>query len=99
METTKRGSRYARTLYELSQSVEERIPTFNRSLDRYFDAHFEAIINEWQLLTDHDLYEMERRVDRVTDEIDRLYLHKSVLEKQAAKLEEDIQFLEGGETE
>jgi hypothetical protein len=99
METKERGSRYVRTLYELSQSVEDRIPTFNRSLDRYFDAHFEAIINEWQLLTDHDLYDLERRVDHVTEEIDRLYLHKSVLEKQAAKLEEEIQFLEGGEEE
>lgn len=99
METRGRGSQYMRTLYELTHSLEERVPTFNRSLDRYFDVHFEAIINEWQLLTDRDLSELERRVDLVTEEIDRLYLHKSVLEKQTAKLEEEIQFLEGGKPE
>lgn len=99
METRGRSSQYMRTLHELTHSVEERIPTFNRSLDRYFDVHFEAIINEWQLLTDHDLSELERRVDLVTEEVDRLYLHTSVLKKQAANLEEEIQFLEGGEAE
>ncbi|MBU7043581.1 MAG: hypothetical protein HXS47_08320 [Theionarchaea archaeon] len=99
MKTKERGSRYVRSLYELSQSVEERIPTFNRSLDRYFDAHFEAIIDEWQLLTDRDLRDLERRVDHVTEEIDRLYLHKSVLETQVAKLTEEITFFEGGEEE
>lgn len=93
--TRYRDSPYVRSIYGFTQSVEERIPTFTRALDTYFDAHFEAIIEEWQLLTDHEVRDLEKRIDKVTQEINTLYDQKSVLEKRAANLETEITALEG----
>jgi len=38
-------------LTDLPQSFEERIPTLERRLDQYFEQHFQAILEEWDLLT------------------------------------------------
>ena len=87
-------SPYLERMYKMTHTVEEKIPTFTRTLDEYFDAHFEAIIEEWQLLTDYELRDMEKKLDSVTEEIDRLYGGKSVLEKRASTLQRDIEELE-----
>ena len=89
-----RDSPYLRSVYEMTHAVEERIPTFTRTLDEYFDAHFEAIIEEWQLLTDYELRDLEKKLDTLTEEIDRLYGGKSVLEKRASTLQREIEELE-----
>ena len=92
-----RGSSYVRSISGFTHSVEERIPTFTRTLDVYFDAHFEAIIEEWQLLTDYELRDLEKRIDTVTSEINNLYNQKSVLETRAAALQAEVEALEGVE--
>ncbi|MBU6998095.1 MAG: hypothetical protein HXS41_04515 [Theionarchaea archaeon] len=88
-------SPYVRKVYELPSSLENRIPTFEKTLDVYFDAHFEEIISEWQLLTDHDLHDLESRLDTVTREITALYTQKSDLEKRAEALKKELEKLEG----
>ena len=87
-------SPYLRSVSEFAQSLERRIPTLTRTLDRYFDAHFEEIVEEWQLLTDFELRNLEHRVDKVTEEINQLFREKSVIEKRAAALEGEIKELE-----
>lgn len=95
-----RDSPYMRDIYEFTHAVERRIPTFTKTLDRYFDAHFEGIIEEWQLLTEHGLRDLENRLENVTVEINKLYSEKSVLEKRASALEAEVTALEkGGEAE
>lgn len=89
-----RDSHYLKSVYEFTDALEERIPTFTRTLDEYFDAHFEAIIEEWQLLTDNELRDMEKNLDILTEEIDRLYGGKSVLEERASTLLREIEELE-----
>lgn len=84
------------SIYEFTEAVERRIPTFTRALDNYFDAHFEGIIEEWHLLTTNELSGLEKRLDLVTEEIDKLYNKKSVLEKRAQVVETEIAALEGG---
>ena len=89
-------SPYLRSVSEFAQSVERRIPTLTRSLDRYLDLHFEDIVEEWQLLTDFELRDLEKRVDKVTADIDRLYQKKSDIGQRAASLEAGIKEIEEG---
>ena len=41
--------------------LEQKLPTMDRSLDTYFDKNMEAIIEEWGLLVENDLLDLERR--------------------------------------
>ena len=75
--------------------VSERLPTMDKSLDTYFDKNMEAIIEEWGLLVEKDLLELERRVNRVTEQVNQLYNQKSVLSDRTAKLDTLISKLEG----
>jgi len=82
---------------ELSQvptTIGSRLPTFDRSLDAYFDRHFAAIIEEWDLVTGSDLKNLENRLDRVSSEISRMYEGKMVLESRAQELDRMISSLE-----
>lgn len=84
-------------LDELSQvpkTIGSRLPTLDRSLDAYFDRHFAAIIEEWDLLTGNDLKNLENRLDRVSGEITRLYEGKMALESRAQELDRLISQLE-----
>jgi chromosome segregation ATPase len=76
--------------------VEERLPSLERALDKYFDANFEAIIDEWGLLTDYELQDLERRLTTVTEQIDDLYTKKTTIEKRVTTLDKEIAALEGG---
>ncbi len=81
-------------LSEARTSVDSRLPTFDKSLDAYFDQSFPAIIEEWNLLTDSDLARMEKRLQAVTAEIAILYSGKATLEKRAKDLDAVIASLE-----
>ncbi len=84
-------------LDELSQvpgTIGSRLPTLDRSLDTYFDRHFAAIIEEWDLLTGSDLKNLENRLERVSGEITRLYEGKMALESRAQELARLIAHLE-----
>jgi hypothetical protein len=75
-------------------TIESRIPTFDKSLDVYFDRNFAAIIEEWDLVTESDLHRLENRLIRVSDEISALYAGKVPLESRAKKLDDLITLLE-----
>jgi hypothetical protein len=75
-------------------TIESRVPTFDKSLDTYFDQHFAAIIEEWDLVTESDLQHLERRLAHVSDEISGLYIGKVAIEARAKALEDVITSLE-----
>ncbi len=75
-------------------TIESRIPTFDKSLDAYFDQNFAAIIEEWDLVTDSDLHKLENRLAHVSDEISGLYAGKMTIESRAKKLDDVISSLE-----
>jgi len=81
-------------LSQVPKTIESRIPTFDRSLDAYFDRQFAAIIEEWELVTDSDLHKLENRLTRVSDEISSLYAGKTALESRAKDLEDLIASME-----
>jgi hypothetical protein len=75
-------------------TIESRIPTFDKSLDAYFDQNFAAIIEEWDLLTDSDLHRLENRLADVSVEISGLFAGKTALEARVKKLDDLITSLE-----
>lgn len=79
---------------QIRGTIESRVPTLDRSLDRYFDEHFAAIIEEWDLVTEPDLDTLEIRLLRVTDEISSLYAGKMAIESRAKALDRLISSLE-----
>jgi len=75
-------------------SIESNIPTFDNTLDTYFDRRFAAIIEEWDLVTEHDLENLDRRLTRITDDIDQLVADRAALESRVEKLDNLITTLE-----
>ncbi len=70
------------------------MPTMDKSLDRFFDAHMSAIISEWGLITMHTLDDLDDRLEMVTTEIRNLERGRDEIEKRAAALEAGIRELE-----
>jgi hypothetical protein len=75
--------------------LDQKLPTMDKSLDTYFDKNMEAIIEEWGLLVENDMIELERRVNKVTAEINQLYDQKEVISERVKKLDTVITSLEG----
>jgi hypothetical protein len=82
------------TFAHMPGTLESRVPTLDTSLDAYFDQHFAAIIEEWDLVTESDLHRLEGRLARVSDEISSLYAGKMTIESRAKKLDDHISQLE-----
>jgi len=78
----------------IPRTIGSRVPTLDKSLDAYFDRHFAAIIEEWDLVTESDLERLEGRLSRVSDDISSLYEGKMALETRAKNLDEMISSLE-----
>ena len=82
-------------LPDVTGYLDQKLPTMDKSLDTYFDKNMEAIIEEWGLLVENDMLELERRINKVTGEINRLYSQKDVLNDRVTKLDTLISRLEG----
>ena len=50
-------------LPDVTGYMDQKLPTMDKSLDTYFDKNMEAIIEEWGLLVENDMRELERRVN------------------------------------
>jgi hypothetical protein len=77
-----------------SASIGSKIPTFDKSMDAYFDQNFASIIEEWDLLTDSDLHKLEYRLSQITNEISTLFAEKMVIEKRVGNLDILVSSLE-----
>ena len=92
-ETAKKSS-FKDSLVAIPETINAKLPTMDKSLDRYFDAHMSAIISEWGLVTAYTLDDLDDRLDMVTTEIRNLEKGRSELEKRAAALDAAIRELE-----
>ncbi len=88
------GGSFWDELARIPKTIDSRLPTFDRSLDAYFDRRFAMIIEEWDLVTESDLEKLERRLVRVSDDITGLYAGKMAIESRAKELDELITSLE-----
>lgn len=87
---------YWREFTEMSDSVADSIPTFDKHIDSFFDRNAGAIIEEWDLITDEDLLHIQRRLDFLSYEVNRLVISKGTIEKRVKNLREAIGELEAG---
>ena len=86
---------YWQKVSNFSASVGSKVPTFDKSMDAYFDQNFATIIEEWDLLTDSDLHKLEYRLSQITNEISTLFAEKMVIEKRVGNLDILVSSLEG----
>jgi hypothetical protein len=91
-----RGQAFGRELSDAFGAFGEKIPTFERTLDRYFDRNASAIVEKWGLLTTVELGQLEQRLNAISLEIDRLYGAKDRLGHRIARLDDGIRALEEG---
>jgi len=89
------GESFWNRFSQIPGTIESHVPTFDKSLDAYFDQHFAAIIDEWNLVTETDLERLETRLENVSDEITGLYAEKTAIEARAQQLDDLISSLEG----
>lgn len=83
------------SLKEIPGYIDERLPSMDRDLDRYFDQNLPAIIDEWGLISRVHINELERRLSRVHMQIDYLEKERAVLEERAGLFEKELRRLEG----
>ena len=89
------GENYWQPVFDFPEKVDRALPTFDKTLDAYFDRSFAAIIDEWGLITETDLHNFEGRLSRATNEISALCAGKSMIERRIENLEATISSLEG----
>lgn len=92
---TSRLAGFKESLVSLPHTIDERLPTMDKSLDRYFDSHISAIIDEWGLITQHTLDDLEHRLNTVGNEIRNLEKGRTLLENRVADLDAELTRLEG----
>jgi len=81
-------------LAQVPTTIGSRLPSFDRSLDAYFDRHFVQIIEEWDLVTESELAKFEHRLSRITDDISELCADRTKTEARVRELETLIASLE-----
>ncbi len=86
---------YWEKVSNFSASIGSKVPTFDKSMDAYFDQNFASIIEEWDLLTDSDLHKLEYRLSQITNEISTLFAEKMVIEKRVGNLDILVSSMEG----
>lgn len=82
------------SLKEVPGYIDQRLPTMDKDLDRYFDQNLPAVIDEWGLISRVHLNELERRLSRVHTQIDFLEKERITLEARADQLDRELKTLE-----
>ncbi len=93
--TTTKKSSFSSSVKAIPSTVDSWLPTMDKSLDKYFDSHMAAIIQEWGLITEPYLDELEHRLAVVHTDLLKLEKGRTRLEKRAEDLDAGIRELEG----
>lgn len=93
-QTVPRTRDYWHELSEMSESFVDSIPNFDKRLDSFFYWNAEAIIDEWELLTDDDLQHLGKKLDYLLYEVDRLVVERSNFERRVHTIRSAIEDME-----
>ncbi|PWR72427.1 hypothetical protein ACKUB1_02705 [Methanospirillum stamsii] len=93
-ETSGNTRKIFQNLTSYQTNISERVPTFDRKLDSFFERNFETIIDEWGLVTETDIKGYEQKLDFLSYEVGRLFTEKDNLKKRADSIEKAISDLE-----
>jgi len=94
-EPVKEKQGWKESLAAIPRYFDEKMPSMDKDLDRYFDQNLPAVIEEWGLVTAVHLDNFERRLTRVTTQIDNLAKDRILIEKRADALDKELKKLEG----
>jgi hypothetical protein len=94
-EPVKEKHSFTESLAGIPRYIDDKLPSMDKNLDRYFDQNLPAVIEEWGLVTAVHLNDMERRLSRVTTQISILEKERPNLEKRADALDNELKKLEG----
>ena len=95
-ETSGSTRKFFDNLTSFETKAASQVPTFDRTLDSYFDRNFESIVEEWGLITEADLNEYARRLEFLSYEVGRLCAEKDMLKSRADSIEKALKELEAG---
>ena len=70
------------------------VPTFDRTIDSYFENNLELIMEEWGLVTGTDLDLISRKIDYLSYEVGRLVAERSSIEQRIKGLSDAVSDLE-----
>ena len=93
-ETSGKTNRIFENFSGFQTSLEDKSPSFERTLNSYFDRNSEAVIEEWGLLTDSDLAQYQRKLEYLSYEVERLYTEKESMKNRVSGIEKAIKDLE-----
>lgn len=92
---TEPKSSFAQSLASVPQTINRNLPSMDKRLDQYLDAHITSIISEWGLVTRFTLENLEHRLDAVSTEISILENGTRAIEERASALDIALHELEG----
>jgi uncharacterized protein YdcH (DUF465 family) len=91
---THKKSSFAESLASVPRTIDSKLPSMDKRLGKYLDAHITALISEWGLVTRFTLEELEQRLDVVSTEISNLEKEKVTLKDRASAFEQALSEVE-----
>ncbi|MBT8506894.1 hypothetical protein AZH53_00425 [Methanomicrobiaceae archaeon CYW5] len=91
---TKRKHSFSETLTSIPGTIDSRMPTLDKRMDRYFDEYMPGLIEEWGFVTLSMLEQLERRLDMVSLDIQVLEKGRAALQTRARAVDEELRGLE-----
>ena len=92
--TTKQEMSFTESLASIPESIERGMPSMDKRLARYMDAHMPHLISEWELVTQSTFDNLERRLDAVSTDIAALERTKIALKERVSVLEQALSEVE-----
>ncbi|WFN35602.1 hypothetical protein L1S32_05735 [Methanogenium sp. S4BF] len=87
---TQQKTSFTESLASVPGSIDRSLPSMDKRLGKYIDAHMSPIISEWGLVTRFTLDSLEHRLDAVSADITALEKEKLALKERASAFEQAL---------
>ncbi|KAF1078855.1 hypothetical protein [Methanogenium sp. MK-MG] len=91
---TQQKTSFTESLASVPQAIDRKLPSMDKRLGEYLDAHIAPLISEWGLVTRFTLEDLEHRLDAVSTDISGLEKEKVTLKDRASALEQALREVE-----
>ncbi len=92
-ETAKKHS-FRETITSIPGTIDAGLPSLDKRMDRYFDAHIAGLVEEWGLVTLSSLEHLEGRLDAVSTDINALEKGQTALQERARAVDAALREME-----
>ncbi len=91
---TQQNTSFTKSLASVPRSIDRNLPSMDKRLGKYLDAHITPLIAEWGLVTHFTLEGLEHRLDAVSADISALEKEKLTLKERASAFEQALREVE-----